>query len=260
MFKNVLILLPLCSLLALGSCEKKGRTTHATDTLSYEMKSLVTTFDNCLTDSPECTHISYSYPHFTSQSGATESLNAYVKHLLGETPAITLQQTQTTFINDYNLHLKDNDMGQPWYRQTNIDVVYQHDKIVSLKIDMDDYTGGAHGMISTLYYVFDKTQNKALSLQKLIRQDKLAELVILAEKAFRTGSELPEDADLEKAGFWFKDNRFALNENYCITPEGITWLYNPYEIAPYAYGTTEVSLTSEELAPYINPAYSDVWN
>jgi DNA-directed RNA polymerase subunit L len=261
MTKYLLLIVPVAGIIFLdSSCQKKGRNNNATDTLTYEIKTLTTTYENCITDSPDCTYITYSYPHFSITDTAGEKLNTYVRYLLGETGKTTLQQTQTTFINDYKLYLKDSKMKQPWYRQTNIDIAYQHNKIVSLKIDMDDYTGGAHGMYSITYYVFDKAKRKALPLSSLLKKDKMSEVTTLAEKAFRKGVELSDNTDLDKAGFWFKDNKFALNDNYCIISEGIVWLYNPYEIAPYASGTTEVTLTKEELMPYLNEAYTDVWN
>lgn len=161
---------------------------------------------------------------------------------------------------DYTAYLRDIDTPQAWYSQTSIDVVYQHNKIVSLKVDMDDYTGGAHGLISTIYQVFDKTNNKILLQTRLIRKDKTQEVLAMAEKSFRKNAELTDDADLEKSGYWFKDNSFYLTENYCITSEGITWLYNPYEIAPYSQGTIEISLTKEELAPYIDEQFKGIWD
>lgn len=243
------------------SCRNKNRNNNASDTLTYELKSLTTSFNNCNTDSPDCSHITYSFPSFTSAGTTSDSLNAYIRFILGEKAGgNTLQKTQNNFMADYTTYLKDADTPQTWYSQTKIDVVYQHNKIVSLVIEMDDYTGGAHGMISTIYQVFDKTNNKVLMQPNLIRKEKAQELLGIAEKAFRKDLGLADTTDLERAGYWFKDNSFYLTENYCVTSDGITWLYNPYEIAPYSQGTIELFLSNEELTPYINESYKDIWD
>ena len=248
-------------LVSATSCRNKNRNNNATDTLGYEIKSLTTSFNNCNIDSPDCSHITYTFPFFNTSGTTADSLNAYIKFMLGEkTGGNTLQKTQNNFMADYSTYLKDTDTPQVWYSQTNIDVAYQHNKVVSLIIEMDDYTGGAHGMISTIYQVFDKTNNKVLMQTSLIKKDKAQDLLTIAEKSFRKNAELSDTTDLEKAGYWFKDNSFYLTENYCVTSDGITWLYNPYEIAPYSQGTIELFLTKEELAPYINETYKDIWD
>lgn len=38
-----------------------------------------------------------------------------------------------------------------------------------------------------------------------------------------------------------------MTENFRITPEGIVFLYNPYDIGCYALGYIEVTVTGEEL-------------
>jgi hypothetical protein len=243
------------------SCKKEGRKTHATDTLAYEFKTLTTTYNNCLIDSPDCTHITYTYPVFSGNNASVDSVNELIKFILGEKAGgHSLQSSHDHFINDYKVYLKDSGPKHSWYSQTRIDVPYQHNNIVCLKVDMDDYTGGAHGMISTFYQILDKTTNTPLLQTKLIKKEHHAEVLDMAEKQFRANAGLSETSDLEKAGYWFKDNKFYLTENYCITQDGITWLYNPYEIAAYAHGTIEVSISKDDLLPFINETYQDIWD
>lgn len=257
-------LMLFCTALVLSmntSCSKKGKNNNATDTLAYELKTLTTTHNNCNIDSPECTYITYSYPVFRSGQASADSLNEYVRFILGErTGGNTLQQTQDNFISDYLRMTGDSDTAAAWYSQTRIDVPYQHNKIVSVKIEMDDYTGGPYSQLQTTYQVFDKTDNKVLIQTGLVKKDKAQELLTIAEKAFRKDSELDEATDLEKAGYWFTDNSFYLTENYCVTSDGITWLYNPGEIAPYSQGTIELFLDKEDLLPFINESYTDIWD
>ena len=41
-------------------------------------------------------------------------------------------------------------------------------------------------------------------------------------------------------------------ENFYVNEEGITWLYNPYEIAAYVVGKSEVLVDYADLLIYIN--------
>ena len=40
----------------------------------------------------------------------------------------------------------------------------------------------------------------------------------------------------------------GVTENFLVTPEGITFYYNPYDIGCYALGSVEVSVSREQLA------------
>ena len=44
-------------------------------------------------------------------------------------------------------------------------------------------------------------------------------------------------------------------ENFKLTPGGISFLYNIYEIAPYVLGPVEIDLTFDQLEPILNTEY-----
>lgn len=43
------------------------------------------------------------------------------------------------------------------------------------------------------------------------------------------------------------------NGNCGVSAEGVFWNYNPYEVASYADGIITVTVTWDDLKPYINP-------
>ena len=45
------------------------------------------------------------------------------------------------------------------------------------------------------------------------------------------------------------------NGNFYVSEEGITWVYNPYEIAAYASGVIELPISWETLKPFLQPRW-----
>ena len=107
-----------------------------------------------------------------------------------------------------------------------------------------EYTGGAHGMYGETYQVFDlgtgETVREADFLDPACTEE-LAELM--------TGRILTvlEEADAADA---LLGNPYP-NGNFSVDDAGVTWHFNPYEIAPYAMGVLEASLRWEELKPFL---------
>lgn len=255
------VFIGICALLLQTSCNNNGNSGSITnDTLFYENKTLQQTFNGCFPDSPNCTYIRYAYPVFSATTPDADTLNRVIKQLLGESVKTSLTQAQNNFIADYTSYIKQhpND-AQAWFSQTQISVPYQNKAVVCIGVDMNDYTGGAHGMFATIYSVYALQTKEMLTTAKLFNKATFAELLSIAETAFKQNNQLKPDADLEEAGYWFKDNKFHLNDNFLITAEGITWLFNPYEVAPYSSGVIKVNLSKEVILPHLNSSYNNIW-
>ena len=92
------------------------------------------------------------------------------------------------------------------------------DSLVTYIISRWSFTGGAHGMYG---------------METLLRK-KLYE-------------QYGADSDEELAAQGFFPEYISLTENFQVTPEGITFYYNPYDLGCYALGAVEVTMTREEL-------------
>jgi len=253
-----IIVLVITIYFPLLSCQKSS--TQYTDTLIYDVQSLQRVYQNCNIDSPDCAYISYTYPLFKSPQPIADSLNNLVLTIFGVTKSTSLEKSQHTFMADYDKFKKEfKESEQSWYSQTNVSVPFQTNNLVCVSVEMDDYTGGAHGMYSTIYSNYYKPKNEILTLQKLFSDSNLKKLLSIAETDFRTANELTIKANLDDAGYWFKDNKFHLSDNFILTHDGATWLFNPYEVASYAQGTIELSVGKKELLPLLNHTYTNLW-
>lgn len=106
-----------------------------------------------------------------------------------------------------------------------------------------DYQGGAHPFSYASYTVFDMKTGNVVTEEDFLdtESDELWEL--LFSHLLTSGEDEITEEDL------FEMPTF--NGNFSVSDEGITWLYNPYEIAAYVYGPIEASLSWEELKPYL---------
>ncbi len=150
------------------------------------------------------------------------------------------------FISDYQDFKKDFPESQtPWTIEILGDVTYASERVISYKLTLLSYTGGAHSNEEVLFFNYDNN-GQELPLSTLI--DNRSKLMEEAELAFRKKTGLSAQEDLGAAGYSFEDNEFQLPENIGFSKRGMILYYNDYEIASHADGATEVLLSFERLS------------
>ena len=58
---------------------------------------------------------------------------------------------------------------------------------------------------------------------------------------------------MDKTKFSFAQNTFKLNNNFGLDSAELVFVYNPYEIAAYSEGATELRFSYDELAGLLKP-------
>lgn len=108
-----------------------------------------------------------------------------------------------------------------------------------------DYTGGAHGYTGVGHDVFDMTTGEIVAEADLFVEDYevgVAELLAASLEGYLT-----EEGDDEDVMFSMPEP----NGNFAVSEEGITWTYNPYEIAPYSMGIIDLTVSWADLKPFL---------
>ena len=108
-----------------------------------------------------------------------------------------------------------------------------------------DYTGGAHEMSGAEQIVFDLTTGATVSEADLFApgyEEGVKELLKASFEAYLAEEEQEEDMFFGLP---------APNGNFSVSEDGVTWTYNPYEIAPYALGAVELTVRWTDLKPYL---------
>jgi hypothetical protein len=132
-----------------------------------------------------------------------------------------------------------------WFSQEVFTLNERTPTLVVISREREYYTGGAHGMREKDYHVFDLAQEKRLTLNDIIRKETKPELDGHMESALREFMEIPSWIPLSEGGFF--DNPMDKLNNFFLSPKGLGFHWDPYEIAAYVMGPIEIILPYSQI-------------
>jgi hypothetical protein len=166
----------------------------------------------------------------------------------------SLEKLADSLIADYKrLKNKFPDAPLRYELERSVTVTLNKRDLISIEFDEYSFLGGAHPNSLILFSNINSKTGLKISLDQLFINGFEKELNSIAEKRFREARGLKPEDDLERSGFWFKDNKFALTANFLITKSGIKFYFNDYEVAPHAVGPTEIYIPFDEIKKFIIP-------
>lgn len=206
-----------------------------------------------------CATVDIRYPEFvtTSSSGFVEkALNQQVGDMILngdyetlDTKAENVEQLAFLFMQQF----KATPLEADWSLQQEIRVLLTTTDLLSIASQRNEYVGGAHGSHRVELVSFDLKTGKPASLDSALQLGYEAELTSLADVLFRQQHGLQPTDDYEAKGFHFDGNQFALNTNFAFTQTGIRFYFNPYEVAAYAQGPTDLLIPYKDIAHLVKP-------
>ena len=125
--------------------------------------------------------------------------------------------------------------------------------VISIKSFHYDYTGGVHGNYGSVGAVFDTKTGAALSFWDLAKDKKAFEEATLNSCLTQVSAEYGEGLYIDYEETIRKV--WADEPNWYLDAAGITVIFTPYEIGPYAMGEVYVTLPYQELADLMKPEY-----
>ncbi len=250
----------LLAVLGLSSCkwgdDKKKETDGIfRDTVAYTYQAIHERAADCGSKPDStCTVVDIKYPVFKGKP----VLNDTVKHklltmfMLGEKLDTSLNMMTAAFLKSYTDSKKDNPRSEMYYTlKSYAKVIGQDSALIALEYGGYAFQGGAHGGSFTGFINWDGKTNKNVTLDDILIAGYKPELNKIAERIFRKDEKLTTTAPLDD--YFFDKNIFKLNENYSITPIGLRFMYNQYEIKPYASGQTELLIPYSEISKLMRP-------
>ncbi|RYZ99623.1 MAG: DUF3298 domain-containing protein [Sphingobacteriaceae bacterium] len=226
-----------------------------TDTLAYEYKTIHERAADC-GDKPDstCTTVDIKYPIFNEQAKLNDTIVAKLLSMFAyEKPDSNLTIYVKNFLKQYQDFRKDDPRSEMFFALNSYaKVLLQDSGLVTLETGGYTFQGGAHGSSYTGYINWDTKANKNLDLKDIVVDGSYNKLTKIAEGIFRKDEKLTDASSLAN-DYFFKDNKFALNENFSVTPLGLKFLYNQYEIKPYAAGQTELLVPYAQIKQLMRP-------
>lgn len=124
------------------------------------------------------------------------------------------------------------------------------DSIITYAATNYTYTGGAHGYHWIRYLNFSRNTGHLITLDEILDLSRQKAIVQMIIQDLMKQFECNSIQQLEEEGF-IGISDMNVTDNFHIGRHGITFLYNPYDIACYALGKQSVTLTYQQLEPYM---------
>lgn len=114
------------------------------------------------------------------------------------------------------------------------DFIAQKEKLATFAISFYDYEGGAHGIEGNRYFTIDLTTRHILTLNDLFNEKDLPKVKTLLWEQYN-------DSNKEYEPVIGADS-FNLSNNIYLDSRGVHFIYDVYEISPYAAGEQDLLL------------------
>ncbi len=119
--------------------------------------------------------------------------------------------------------------------------IYESNGIVNVLLQGSEYTGGAHPNTVYASYIYDGENQKFLTLLEYFdREDiSLEDVVTRARTSLAEQPYVGDDEDWIRRGTEPKEENYEIAK---ITEDGVTIIFPPYQVGPYAVGPQEVEI------------------
>jgi len=144
--------------------------------------------------------------------------------------------------------IEKNSASYDWRYAETVSIKSSGEQGIVIERDYYTFSGGAHGLSTKRYYVIDLEQQKQLKTDDFFANyhgDKRLRDIVYFElgkySRLKSGQKLSE-------GIFFSDEP-ELTFNFLVSNEGLVLYWDPYQIAPYAYGSIKIVLPWQVIRP-----------
>lgn len=148
------------------------------------------------------------------------------------------------------LAIKDRSDLSDYYKNVTTSVFDTTDMTITARTETNEYMGGAHGSQYISYYNIDTRNGSVIKGDKLFKsgsQDKLTQYI--KEDLAKTLNSQGDTITL------LDPESIVPSENFYFNNQGIVYVYNSYEVAPYSDGLVEVTLPYAKIKDMITSEY-----
>lgn len=109
------------------------------------------------------------------------------------------------------------------------------------------YRGGAHGIQTVSPVVFEAKTGRPLEEKDLFVEGYEGPVTVLLQEAVTESLRAEAEELLEL----LEIDLVVPNNNFSVGAEGVEWVFQPYEVGPYALGIVSATVPWEQLNPYL---------
>ncbi|WP_434352949.1 RsiV family protein [Psychrobacter sp. HD31] len=163
------------------------------------------------------------------------------------------KEVQTTLDNFAKSQIEDmsGSQGLPYSKSVEPAYLGHVGSLELFSIGGYDYFGGAHGMGFVFYSILDSDLKQEIGLDDILIANQKPVLSKLVEAEFDKWIIEQGMTPSEHKAYW----KFRLTNNVTFTPEGLSFLHQPYEVGPYAAGMPEFTVPYAKLKGVLKPKY-----
>ena len=209
--------------------------------------------------SPSCM-LSIDLKYAAPDDSVTQRINEAIVRMAfeyeGVAPRAAADSFATAYVKRYHqelmpYYMEEQQKGEvgAWYNyvyELTTSLVSAQDSVWGYRFERVTYEGGAHGNHTINYVNFDKASGQQIALDDVFVADyeePLTRVLLSALQEFYGMESLDE---LHDAGFLTWTEMYP-SKNFLLGTDGMHFYYNAYEIAPYAFGPTELIIPYESL-------------
>ncbi|MFT7557638.1 MAG: hypothetical protein ACI83D_000303 [Planctomycetota bacterium] len=127
-----------------------------------------------------------------------------------------------------------------------LDITYslhEFDEWVTFVVHEAVYMGGAHGISTITSFTYDRSSGKRILLHDFVTKRQLVTLSNLAEKTLLNQIGIQSDQGFISSG---TEPRYDNFDTFFLTPEGVVFVFQMYQVAPYSAGVPEILIPYEQ--------------
>lgn len=230
------------------------------DTVTYTLKTITKDDPECDTSREKnCRIVNIKYHVFDNHPVLNDSIRTMLLAIYPferTDPSVkpSLEKQTEEFMNKYKEFKKEPySQGRKYELISSTKVLEELGNLLTLQLDAYTYSGGAHGASFRRFINYDIKNKKVIFLNDILKNNYRDSLVNVAEVIFKKNEGLKPGQALSPDSYFFENKQFSLANSYVFTPAGIMFLYNEYEIKPYAAGRTELLVPYSEIKAMLKP-------
>jgi hypothetical protein len=212
-------------------------------------------FEQCQHE--QCPEIHIEYIQMTLPTSLATAVNQGIRDQLvsqltieGQEAEDIEQAAQVYLNNSQTAYPEDSVMSETHQLEWVVTVSYQSNEVLSLRTELYEFAGGAHGFEGVLYKNFNVETGKEMILAEVCTD--LKAFTAFAKAQFDTQQQELLIASPNWEVLNFENDAFKLSDNRGFTEKGMHLYYQAYEITAYQNEPFDFYISWEDVKEYIS--------